>query len=72
MLTSRLPVPPASPSGPPSLLLVHDDGDLLDVLTRYFESRGFTVAIAATVFSAIAQLQGRRDFDVIIAGWDAS
>mgnify|MGYP001576026321 CR=1 FL=1 len=70
MLTRRLPVPPASPSGPPSLLLVHDDGDLLDVLTRYFESRGFTVAIAATVFSAIAQLQGRRDFDVIIAGWD--
>jgi CheY-like chemotaxis protein len=57
-------------SGQPSLLLIHDDSDLLDLLTRYFESRGFAVAIAATVFSAMTQLQSRREFDVIIAGWD--
>lgn len=57
-------------SGQPSLLLIHDDSELLDLLTRYFESRGFAVAIAATVFSAMTQLQSRREFDVIIAGWD--
>jgi CheY-like chemotaxis protein len=54
----------------PSVLLVHDDSELLDTLTRLFESRGFAVAIAATGFSALTQLQGRRHLDVIIAGWN--
>lgn len=55
----------------PSVLLVHDDPDLLDTLTRVFEARDFQVSIAAASFAAMAQLERRREFDVVIAGWDA-
>jgi CheY-like chemotaxis protein len=54
----------------PSLLLVHHDADLLDLLTRVFEARGFVVAIAATSFQAMSHLDGAREHDVIIAEWD--
>lgn len=53
----------------PSLLLVHHDADLLDLLTRVFEARGFVVAIAATSFQAMSHLDGERELDVIIAEW---
>lgn len=54
-----------------SVLLVHDDPDLLDTLTRMFEARGFRVSIAAASFAAMAQLERRREFEVVVAGWDA-
>lgn len=55
-----------------SLLLVHDDSELLDALTRIFEARGFDVAVAATALSAWSQLDSDRKFDVVIAGWEAT
>lgn len=54
-----------------AVLLVHDDGEVLDVLTRLFEAREFEVAIAATGFAALTHLQSERELDVIVAGWDA-
>ena len=40
-----------------SLLLIHDNSELLDTLTRFLEARGFEVSIAATAFAAIERLQ---------------
>jgi DNA-binding response OmpR family regulator len=54
-----------------AVLLIHHDTDLLDHLTRTFESRGFAVSIAATAMHAMSHLAGDRDYDVIVAGWDA-
>jgi DNA-binding response OmpR family regulator len=56
----------------PALLLIHHDSDLLDLLTRVFEARGFAVAIAATAFQAMSLLEGEREYQVIIAAWDAT
>lgn len=56
----------------PALLLIHQDADLLDQLTRLFEARGFAVAIAATAFQAMSHLESDRDYVVVIAAWDAS
>lgn len=53
-----------------AVLLVHDDGEVLDVLTRLFEARGCEVSIAATGFAALTHLQSEGEFDVIVAGWD--
>ncbi len=60
------------PSTRKSLLLIHDDSDLLDALTRTFEARGFEVAIAATPFAAISRIDAGREFDAIIAGWSSA
>ena len=60
------------PSQRSSILLIHDDSTVLDTLTRVLEARGFAVSIAASAFSAMTQLQGTKEFDAIIAGWDAS
>lgn len=54
-----------------SILLVHDDGALLDVLTRAFEARGFEIAIAATEFAATSHLQSSRLIGAVVAGWFA-
>lgn len=61
-----------SVSGRPSALLVHDDGDVLDLLTRLFESNGFEVAAAASAFRAQAHLDGARFIEVVIAPWDVT
>lgn len=53
-------------------MLIHDDSDLLDVLTRIFEALRFDVAIAATPFAALLRLAPPREYTVIIAGWDAA
>jgi len=55
-----------------SILLLHHDGQLLDLLTRVFEARGFAVSLAATQMQARTVLSGDRPLDVIVAGWDAS
>lgn len=55
-----------------SLLLIHDDSDLLDALTRVFEARGCEVAIAATAFAVLSRLDSGREYHAVIAGWDAT
>ncbi len=58
------------PLGRPTVLVIHDDGDALDVLTRLFEASGFDVLTAVTGFRAQAHLEGDRKIDVVIAPWD--
>jgi CheY-like chemotaxis protein len=53
-----------------TILIIHQDGHWLDRLTRLFESHGFDVLTAATVFQASARLEGDREIDVVIAQWD--
>lgn len=56
--------------GRPTVLVVHDDGDALDGLTRLFEGSGFDVVTAVTGFRAQAHLESDRKIDVVIAPWD--
>ncbi len=50
--------------------MLSHDGQLLDLLTRLFEARGFAVALAATVGQALAHLGSEREFDAVVAEWD--
>lgn len=59
------------PSGRPSVLVIHGDGDALDLLTRLFEASGCDVVTAVTGFRAQAHLEGDRPIDVVVAPWDA-
>ena len=61
-----------SVSGRPSALLIHDDGDVLDLLTRLFESTGFDVVAAPSAYRAQAHLDGARHIEVVIAPWDVA
>lgn len=61
-----------SVSGRPSALLIHDDGDVLDLLTRLFEGSGFDVVTAPSAFRAQAFLDGDRHIEVVIAPWDVT
>jgi CheY-like chemotaxis protein len=54
------------------VLVVVDDPNLLDLLTRVFESRRMSVATAATARQAIASLESGRSFDAVVAAWAAS
>lgn len=54
----------------PTVLVIHDDGDTLDLLTRLFEASGFDVATAVAGFRAQAYLEGDRPVDVVVAPWD--
>lgn len=68
----REPYTPDRVSRRPSLLLVVDDPNLLDLLTRLFEGRGFSVSTAAVGRQAIAHLEGERLHDVVVAAWDTT
>jgi len=57
------------PSVRPVALVVHGDGDVLDLLTRLFETSGFEVLPAPSAFRAQGQL-ATRDIEVVIAPWD--
>jgi len=59
-------------SGGPTALVIHDDGDTLDLLTRLFEASGFDVVTAVTGFRAQAHLEGDRKIDVVVAPWDTT
>ena len=59
-------------SGRPTVLVIHDDGDALDLLTRLFEASGFEVVTAVTGFRAQAHLESERPIDVVVAPWDAN
>jgi len=54
----------------PTVLVIHGDGDALDLLTRMFEASGFDVVTAVTGFRAQAHLEGDRPIDVVVAPWD--
>ena len=54
------------------MLVIHDDGDTLDLLTRLFEAAGFDVITAVTGFRAQAHLEGDRRIDVVVAPWDTT
>nr|HEX4318181.1 response regulator [Kofleriaceae bacterium] len=53
------------------MLVVDDDGDALDALTRLFEHNGFEVVTAVTGYRAQAILEGGRPVHVVVAPWDA-
>ncbi len=54
----------------PTVLVIHDDADALDLMTRMFEASGFDVVTAISGFRAQAQLEGDRRVDVVVAPWD--
>ena len=59
----------------PTVLVIHDDGATLDLLTRLFEASGFEVITAVTGFRAQAHLErrsGQREVDLVVVPWDAT
>lgn len=54
----------------PTVLVIHDDGDSLDHLTRLFEASGFEVVTAVSNYRAQQHLEGQRSIDVIVTPWD--
>jgi CheY-like chemotaxis protein len=54
----------------PTVLVLHDDAEALDTLTRLFEAGGFEVIPAVTGFRAQAHLEGDRGVDLVVAPWD--
>ena len=54
----------------PSVLVVHGDGDVLDLLTRWFGASGFEVMTAVSAYRAQTQLEGSRPTDVVVTAWD--
>src|SRR5205814_2260136 len=46
--------------GRPIVLVIHDEGDALDLMTRLFEASGAEVVTAVTGFRAQAHLEGDR------------
>ena len=56
----------------PTVLVIHDDGEALDLLTQLFEASGFEVITAVTGFRAQAHLEGNRPIDVVVVPWDAA
>lgn len=54
----------------PTVLVIHDDGDALDVMTRLFEASGCEVVTAVSGFRAQAHLEGDRPISVVVAPWD--
>jgi CheY-like chemotaxis protein len=56
----------------PTVLVIHDDGAALDVLTRLFEASGFEVVTALTGFRAQAHLESNRATDLVVVPWDTA
>src|SRR4051812_22040876 len=56
----------------PTVLVIHDDGEALDALTRRFEATGFGAPPAIPGFRAQALLEGGRRFDVVVVPWDVA
>jgi DNA-binding response OmpR family regulator len=55
----------------PTVLVVHDDGEALDLLTRLFEGSGFEVLTALTAFRAQAHLEGDLPVELVVVPWEA-
>lgn len=54
------------------MLVIHDDGESLDLMTRLFGASGFEVVTAVTGFRAQAHLEGDKPIDVVVAPWDTT
>lgn len=54
------------------MLIVHSDGDTLDLLTRLFEASGCDVVAAVSAFRAHTHLESERPTDVVVAPWDTA
>jgi len=54
----------------PTVLVIHDDVDALDIMTRLFEASCFDVVTAVSGFRAQAHLEGDRPVSVVVAPWD--
>lgn len=54
----------------PTVLVIHDDVDALDRMTRLFEASGFDVVTAVTGYRAQLYLEGGRRVDVVVVPWD--
>jgi len=63
-------IPAVSPAGRFTALVIHNDGDVLDHLTRWFEANGFEVIAAVTAYRAEAHLEGDREVEVVVVPWD--
>lgn len=61
-----------SSSGRFTALVLHDDGSVLDFLTRWLEASGLDVVSALGSYRAKTHLEGERAIDVVIAPWDAT
>jgi DNA-binding response OmpR family regulator len=57
-------------SGRPVALIVHDDGEVLDLLTWSCEAAQLRVIAAVSVLRARACLQSEHAIDVVIAPWE--
>ncbi len=57
-------------SGRFTALVVHGDGGVLDVLTRWFEASSFDVVAASSAYRAQAALEGDRPVEVVVVPWD--
>lgn len=53
----------------PSLLLVDDEEDLLEVLQEYLAAQGYRVVTAATGREALERLATATPFDVALVDW---
>jgi CheY-like chemotaxis protein len=51
-------------------LVIHGDGGVLDVLTRWLEASGFEVLTALNAFRAQASLEGEKAIEAVIVPWD--
>ena len=69
---SRLCSSFVSSSGRFTALVIHDDGAVLDLLTRWLEASGLDVLTATGSFRATAHLDGERPIDVVIVPWDVT
>lgn len=52
------------------MLVIHDDADVLDLLTRAFEAAEVDVLTALTVYRAQTHLAGERAVASVVALWD--
>ncbi len=57
-------------SGRYTALLVHGDGDALDLLSGWLDANGFDVITAPSGYRAQAHLEGDRRIEVVIVPWD--
>jgi CheY-like chemotaxis protein len=51
-------------------LVIHAEGEVLDLLTQWFEAHNFDVIPAPSRLRAQAHLEGDRPIEVVIAPWD--
>ncbi|MGE0545839.1 MAG: response regulator [Kofleriaceae bacterium] len=56
-------------AGERHVLVLHDDPNVADQLSRLFEQAGFDVVTALTGFRAEAYLGGHRTIDVVVTSW---